>query len=183
VLTLPSRFRTGLLIAACCAASAGCGSGAAKVVASSTTALATTTIPAAAATTSTPTAVTVTTTTTRAATTTPATTAVATTAVVTATDATTSVTLRRGQTVRVILGSTYWTFDPPSNAAVLRLQGPPAVAPSKPCVPGGGCGTVTASYTAVAAGQSMVLATRSSCGEAMGCTVAGSHYTLIVTVD
>jgi hypothetical protein len=91
--------------------------------------------------------------------------------------------MHRGQTLNVVLASTYWTFQPASNPAVLSLQGAPVVAPSRPCVPGGGCGTVTARYSAVTAGQSTVMAMRTSCGEAMGCTPAASRYALTVTVD
>ncbi len=78
------------------------------------------------------------------------------------TDADTTVTVHRGDTLRVVLGSIYWMFQATSNPAVLLLQGSPVVSPpAKPCIPAGeGCGTVTASYLVVADGTSTVLAMR-----------------------
>jgi hypothetical protein len=103
--------------------------------------------------------------------------------VVTVSDTDTAVSIHRGDTLRVVLHSTYWMFGAPSNGAVLSPQGDPTVAPSQPCVPGGGCGTVTEVYAARAAGQSTVQASRTSCGEAMACTGSNGKYALAVTVS
>src|SRR5262249_4248964 len=68
-----------------------------------------------------------------------------------------TVSAKVGEQVNVVLGSTYWTFGPVSNASVLKLNGAPAIAPTlRGCVPGGGCGTVTASYDAIAPGTAVV---------------------------
>lgn len=93
-----------------------------------------------------------------------------------------TVRLRRGQQLRVVLHSTYWQFQKTSNPAALHLEHPPRVRSSGSCVPGGGCGTVTATYRATAAGESVVTAERNSCGEASGCTAATGRYTLHVIV-
>jgi hypothetical protein len=96
---------------------------------------------------------------------------------VTDTDNGKTVTVAAGDRVIVTLHSTYWQIDGGSDPAVLRKDGDTAYAPSGDCVPGGGCGTATASFTALAAGHARVSASRTSCGEAMTCTGgAGSFY-------
>lgn len=90
--------------------------------------------------------------------------------------------MRRGQRLRVVLHSTYWEFKPTSDGAVLHLVAAPQVAPKSGCVPGQGCGTVTAVYVARRAGTATVKAERTSCGEAMGCTAAAGSYSLSVVV-
>jgi hypothetical protein len=92
------------------------------------------------------------------------------------------VTLRRGQTLQVVLHSTYWRFKAPSTAGVLRLAGKPVVTPKPGCVPGQGCGTVTVTYVARAIGSAAVAASRTSCGEALRCTPAAGSYKLTVAV-
>ncbi|HKD87677.1 MAG TPA: hypothetical protein VKB62_04040 [Streptosporangiaceae bacterium] len=91
--------------------------------------------------------------------------------------------LRPGEVLRIVLASTYWRFHGSPDTAVLHPVGTPEIRP-KPsgCVPGGGCGTVTATYRAGAAGRAQVVATRTSCGEAMGCTAASGRYVLYVIV-
>lgn len=94
-----------------------------------------------------------------------------------------TVTLRRGQQLRVVLHSTYWRFQKTTDASVLRLDRAPKVRPRlSGCVPGEGCGTVTATYLAAARGSSTVSAVRNSCGEAMGCTGDTGRYTVRVVV-
>lgn len=94
-----------------------------------------------------------------------------------------TVTLRRGQQLRVVLHSTYWQFQKAPNPSVLRLERAPKVRPRlSGCVPGEGCGTVTATYLAAARGSSTVSAERNSCGEAMGCTGDTGRYTVRVVV-
>ena len=106
-------------------------------------------------------------------------------AVVTATDGDNGreLTLRPGQQLKVVLASTYWNIVGSSDTAVLRTDGQPHTNPQPSgCVPGGGCGTVTQVFVAVAAGQAMVTATRTSCGEAMGCVGSSGQYSLRVIV-
>jgi plastocyanin len=89
----------------------------------------------------------------------------------------------QGSTVRVVLGSTYWTVQDGSNHQVLALQGAPTVLPSGGCVPGQGCGTVTATFRALAAGTSVITASRTTCGEALRCTGSEGSYRIVVIVD
>lgn len=94
-----------------------------------------------------------------------------------------TLTLRRGQLLRVVLSSTYWQFGSAPDPAVLRAVAAPQTSPRRSgCVPGGGCGTVTATFVGVGAGRTDVVAHRSSCGEAMGCTAQASRFTLHVVV-
>ena len=66
---------------------------------------------------------------------------------------------------------------------MLRPQGDPAYAPAPGCVPGGGCGTVTATYGAVHAGRVTVTANRTSCGEALRCSPEQGSFTVAVVVS
>jgi hypothetical protein len=93
-----------------------------------------------------------------------------------------TVALHVGQKLRVVLHSTYWEFKRVSAPVVLHLVAAPVVAPKAGCVPGQGCGTVTALYVARAAGTASVKAERTSCGEAMGCTGDAGSYTVTVVV-
>jgi hypothetical protein len=93
-----------------------------------------------------------------------------------------TVSVRRGAHLTVELASTYWTFAASSDGAVLRQAGQPQVQPSGKCVPGGGCGVVTAGFDALSAGGAVISATRTSCGEAMSCTEAEGRYRVSVVV-
>ena len=91
--------------------------------------------------------------------------------------------LRAGQRLRVVLHSTYWAMKPVTSSQVLSPDGNPVTSPQPSgCVPGGGCGTLTAGYRAVAPGREKLMATRTSCGEAMGCTSADASWTVTVLV-
>ncbi len=90
-----------------------------------------------------------------------------------------------GDTVRVTLDSTEWTFSGSSDDAVLQQDGPQAVSPAPPgtCVPGEGCGATSAVFRAVKAGTAAVDASRVSCGEARVCVGAEGKYELTVVVS
>jgi hypothetical protein len=90
--------------------------------------------------------------------------------------------LRRGQRLAVVLSSTYWQLQASSNSNVLRSVGVLKISPRPGCVPGAGCGTASATYLGVGTGRATVTATRTSCGEAMGCTPAASRFTMNVVV-
>jgi len=93
----------------------------------------------------------------------------------------TTVKLHVGSRLRVVLSSTYWSVDPSSNPEVLRSNGASTIDPQMGgCVPGAGCGTVTATFTATATGSAIVTATRTTCGEALACTGSNGHYTIAV---
>jgi predicted secreted protein len=92
--------------------------------------------------------------------------------------------LQQGQVLQVVLSSTYWQIHGSSNGAVLSLlSGPNTLPQQSGCVTGQGCGTVTAAYRAVAAGQAQVTASRGTCGEALGCTGANSQFVVHVIVS
>jgi hypothetical protein len=96
-----------------------------------------------------------------------------------------SVSLRAGERLELQLGSTYWQVDGSSDSNVLRLTAGTSVSVSpqvKGCVPGEGCGTVTAMFDAVAPGRANVSASRTSCGEAMSCTGSLGFYRVTVMV-
>ncbi|MFE6051579.1 hypothetical protein ACFQ6N_12515 [Kitasatospora sp. NPDC056446] len=88
-----------------------------------------------------------------------------------------------GTSVTVVLHSTYWSAASGSAPDVLAPAGTPTTAPSPSCRPGGGCGTVTASFTARAPGSARVTATRTSCGEALACTSGQGAYEVTVEVS
>jgi predicted secreted protein len=94
-----------------------------------------------------------------------------------------TITIKVGQRLEIRLSSTYWVFGSSSNIAVLRSAGPQVASPQPSgCVPGGGCGVVTATFDAIRAGQADVTAARTSCGEALRCTAEQSKYRLTVSV-
>jgi hypothetical protein len=96
-----------------------------------------------------------------------------------------TVTMRRGGTLKLTLHSTYWTVSGSSDASVLHERGTPVTRPaprSAHCVPGQGCGTVSATFTAMKAGRADVTASRTTCGEAMLCAPAQARYVLHVVV-
>jgi hypothetical protein len=96
-----------------------------------------------------------------------------------------SVTLHPGDRLIVTLPSTNWSFHRSSNPRVLGLIGPVRVVRTlfnRATCPYGGCGTVTARFRAVWPGIAQVSASRTSCGEAMGCTGAAAIYRLTAVV-
>lgn len=92
-----------------------------------------------------------------------------------------TVTVAKGREVTITLDSTYWTFQGSSNTAVLQQSGSAVVSPAS-CVPGGGCGTVTAHFRAMGPGRAVVTASRTSCGEALACGPDQSTYQITVVV-
>jgi hypothetical protein len=89
-----------------------------------------------------------------------------------------------GSVVTLELGSTYWQVGDSSDPAVLALvSGPTASAAAMgTCVPGAGCGTVAATFRALAPGRATITASRTTCGEAMRCTGTDGAYEVTVVV-
>src|SRR5581483_8550966 len=89
-----------------------------------------------------------------------------------------TVTLARGDRLQVVLHSTYWQFAPVSNPAVLAVDGGSQTDPGTNCpsFPASGCAPVTQTYTAARASSAGVSASRTSCGEAMGCPPSKSSF-------
>ncbi|MGI8761671.1 MAG: hypothetical protein ACR2LF_10355 [Jatrophihabitantaceae bacterium] len=95
----------------------------------------------------------------------------------------TSVRVARGTQLLVSLDGTYWIFAAPSSDSV-RALAPSAVATPSPnrCPPGGGCGTVSERFAAVAPGSATISAMRRSCGEALRCAPDQARFRLTVIV-
>jgi hypothetical protein len=88
-----------------------------------------------------------------------------------------------GDTIAVSLGSTYWSFGPTSDSSVIVQDGTTEVTPTGGCVPGAGCGTARALFDAVGVGQATIDASRTSCGEAMGCGPDQGQGICTITVN
>jgi hypothetical protein len=96
-----------------------------------------------------------------------------------------TLTVAVGTTIKVTLHSTYWTVAQGSPADVLALVAPPvySAAGAVACVPGSGCGTVIATFRALAPGRATITATRTSCGEAMQCIGGNGAFDVTVIVQ
>jgi hypothetical protein len=90
-----------------------------------------------------------------------------------------------GATIKVTLHSTYWTIAQGSPVDVLALVAPPDYSGSGTlaCIPGTGCGTVTATFRALAPGRATITATRTSCGEALACIGGNGAFDATVIVQ
>ncbi len=95
-----------------------------------------------------------------------------------------TITLHVGARLTVVLHNTYWEFAPASDPAVLAADGMPVVTPAGPvaCVPGAGCGTVTAAFSARSTGRAVVRASRTTCGEAVRCVGGRGDFEVAVVV-
>jgi hypothetical protein len=99
----------------------------------------------------------------------------------------------KGHTVRVSQGTrillklknTYWEIQGSSAPDVVRQLGSErkTAPPQGSCLPGIGCGTVTASFQAVGPGTAHLRAHRSSCGEALACTGGQGRYDVVIRVS
>jgi hypothetical protein len=100
---------------------------------------------------------------------------------VTDTDSGKTLSLPVGTTLIVKLSADNWTVGPATNPAVLRMNGQPTQSPSS-CIPGGTCGTTTASFSAEQVGQAQVSASRDYCGEAIRCTPPVDAWSITLQV-
>jgi hypothetical protein len=93
-----------------------------------------------------------------------------------------SVAVTVGSEVTLLLGNTYWQVQGSSDPAVLALVSGPTASPAGPlaCVPGAGCGTVTAVFHALAPGHATITASRTTCGEALMCTGSAGAYEVTI---
>ena len=91
-----------------------------------------------------------------------------------------TVTIRVGTTLIIKLSADNWAVDS-TNGGVLAPQGP-VVHQSDRCVPGGTCGTTTATFGAQRTGTAQVQASRTYCGEAIRCQPSTDSWTLSVVV-
>ncbi len=95
-----------------------------------------------------------------------------------------TITLKQGARLKVILHSTYWKFNTIANGEIVKQLTEPAYAPDKSVgIPGTGAGTVIVEYQAIGAGTTAISASRTSCGEAMGCLGNQGSFLLHVVVN
>jgi hypothetical protein len=98
-----------------------------------------------------------------------------------------TVTLAPGDTLQVVLHSTYWSAPVSSTPATLSPLGEPAVAhatTSPGChAPGSGCGTVAVGFRAVVDGTVRIDSSRTSCGEAKPCLPNQRDFEVTVVVQ
>jgi hypothetical protein len=90
-----------------------------------------------------------------------------------------------GERLNLILSSTYWQLRGNSAPAVLRQEGSatPLPRPSTcPKIPGLGCTPVRTSFLAVAPGTAVITASRTTCGEALGCAPDQRHFRVTIVV-
>ena len=97
----------------------------------------------------------------------------------------TAVSARAGDRIKLILSSSYWDVAGSSAPRVLRQDGPPVLLsrPSHcPDIPGLGCTPVRVDFTALTAGQAVITASRSACGEALRCKPDQTRFIVNVVV-
>jgi hypothetical protein len=96
-----------------------------------------------------------------------------------------TISLHTGDTVTVILSSSYWKVSGSSAPKVLRQDGSAVLLPRPrtcPDIPGLGCTPLKVLFTAVGPGTAVVKASRSVCGEALRCVGRSTRFTLSVVV-
>ena len=94
-----------------------------------------------------------------------------------------SVTLSRGEHLVVTMETTYWQIHRPSGRAI-RSFGAPVTHRMINCqhLVGSGCGTVVETFVAIASGLSVISANRTSCGEAIRCSLDNATWRAMVHV-
>lgn len=97
----------------------------------------------------------------------------------------TSIAVGVGSEVTLQLANTYWQVQASSDPAVLALVSGPTASGAGPsaCLPGMGCGFVTAAFRALAPGQATITASRTTCGEALLCTGSAGAYEVTIIVS
>jgi hypothetical protein len=98
----------------------------------------------------------------------------------------TTVSVGVGDSLKLILASSYWNVAGSSMPRVLRQDGPAVLlARPKSCpdIAGLGCTPVRIVFTALTGGNAVIRASRSTCGEAMRCFGKNAtRFTLTVVV-
>lgn len=101
-----------------------------------------------------------------------------------------TVVVKLGSRVVLSLHSMYWQLSVPAKSSSLTSKGAPSLKPILPgpkapagCrIAGSGCGTQTWVFTAGKVGLTHLVASRTTCGEAMKCTGANGRFTVSVKV-
>ena len=102
-----------------------------------------------------------------------------------------TVVVKVGARVELTLHSMYWQLAVPAKSSSLTSNGQPilkpifpsATAPAGCRVAGSGCGTQTWEFMASKTGLTHLIASRTTCGEAMKCTGANGRFEVVVKVS
>lgn len=102
-----------------------------------------------------------------------------------------TVVVKMGSRVELTLHSMYWGLTVPAKSSSLTSKGQPILkpifpSPSAPAgckIAGSGCGSQTWVFTATKVGLTHLVATRTTCGEAMRCTGSNGRFTVTVKVS
>lgn len=102
-----------------------------------------------------------------------------------------TVTVKLGARVELNLHSMYWGLAVPAKSSSLTSKGQPILkpifpSPSAPAgckIAGSGCGTQTWVFVATKVGLTHLVASRTTCGEAMKCTSSTGRFTVTVKVS
>ena len=98
----------------------------------------------------------------------------------------TTVTAKVGERFTVSLASTYWQLQDLPAASPIEQMGKTSYGADRSCrstIPGSGCGILTASFESIAAGQAVISASRSTCGEALLCEHGEGRDQCTIAVD
>lgn len=101
-----------------------------------------------------------------------------------------TVAVKLGGRVELTLHSMYWGLAVPAKSSSLTSQGQPILkpifpSPSAPAgckIAGSGCGTQTWVFVATKVGLTHLVASRTTCGEAMKCSSANGRFAVTVKV-
>ena len=96
-----------------------------------------------------------------------------------------------GSQISLTLHSMYWTLAKQSKTSSLTAKGAPVLKPIFPgptaphgcSIAGSGCGTQTWKFVASKVGTTHLIATRTTCGEAMRCIDANGRFEVTVKVS
>lgn len=102
-----------------------------------------------------------------------------------------TVVVKLGSWVELTLHSMYWQLAVPAKSSSLTSKGAPILKPIFPSptapagcrIAGSGCGTQTWVFAATKVGLTHLVASRTSCGEAMQCTGTNGRFTVTVKVS
>jgi predicted secreted protein len=102
-----------------------------------------------------------------------------------------TVAVKLGSNVELTLHSMYWGLAVPAKSSSLTSKGAPILkpifpSPSAPAgckIAGSGCGTQTWEFAAKKVGTTHLVASRTTCGEAMKCTGANGRFAVTVKVS
>jgi hypothetical protein len=102
-----------------------------------------------------------------------------------------TVAVKLGANVELTLHSMYWQLAVPAKSSSLTSKGQPilkpifpsATAPAGCRISGSGCGTQTWEFVATKVGLTRLIASRTTCGEAMQCTGANGRFVVTVKVS